>query len=178
MGRAGRAGICRNSTITKTLATGTARRSFAAAAEVEDDDPFGDGPAAEAHAQQIDSPWQKWFPYDPKPVIPQYAPYIVHLQEGVEYKWCACGKSKTQPWTEPGPDSACECEKPGGLFKPMIYAPRTTGYKALCGCKHSPCKPLADMTGFWMWCDHNLMQGCAFMFVSCFGSSLMLSYVF
>ncbi len=37
-----------------------------------------------------------------KPVIAQYGPYEVQVQKGKMYYWCACGRSKTQPFcTEP-----------------------------------------------------------------------------
>ncbi len=33
-----------------------------------------------------------------QPVIAQYAPYKVDVEEGKTYYWCTCGKSKNQPF--------------------------------------------------------------------------------
>jgi hypothetical protein len=40
------------------------------------------------------------------PVVPAYCPARVQLQPGRTYRWCACGRSKKQPWYAPGAHSA------------------------------------------------------------------------
>ena len=33
-----------------------------------------------------------------RPACPQNGPYVVMVEQGREYLWCACGLSKSQPW--------------------------------------------------------------------------------
>ena len=36
----------------------------------------------------------------PEPLSPRKAPYAVEVEEGKTYYWCACGRSKNQPFCD------------------------------------------------------------------------------
>jgi CDGSH-type Zn-finger protein len=71
-----------------------------------------------------------------QPEIPQKSPYAVDVEAGKSYWWCACGKSKNQPF--------CDGSHAGTAFSPVEYkaAASTTVY--FCGCKHSKNGALCD----------------------------------
>ncbi|MEK7697744.1 MAG: CDGSH iron-sulfur domain-containing protein [Pseudomonadota bacterium] len=69
------------------------------------------------------------------PVIAQKAPYALTLQPGT-YWWCACGRSKTQPF--------CDGSHKGTGLEPVKIELNETKQVHLCGCKHSRTKPLCD----------------------------------
>lgn len=71
---------------------------------------------------------------DPK--IAQKSPYIIELEEGKDYYWCACGQSANQPF--------CDGSHKGTEFNPIQFKATRTGKAALCGCKHSNNKPFCD----------------------------------
>ena len=64
-----------------------------------------------------------------KPNIAQKGAYIVEVQEGKKYFWCACGLSQNQPF--------CDGSHKSTGFSKKVY---------FCGCKHSNKKPLCDGT--------------------------------
>ncbi len=73
----------------------------------------------------------------PEPVIAQKAPYVQKMEPG-EYWWCACGRSKSQPFCD-------------GLHKGTGLAPKRVEITeaktvAWCGCKHSANAPFCDGT--------------------------------
>jgi CDGSH-type Zn-finger protein len=73
----------------------------------------------------------------PEPVVAQKEPYALELPAG-DYWWCACGKSKRQPFCD-------------GSHKDSGFAPvKTTLTEAkkvwLCGCKHTKAQPFCDGT--------------------------------
>jgi CDGSH-type Zn-finger protein len=70
-----------------------------------------------------------------QPVIAQKSPYVLELHPGT-YWWCACGKSKTQPF--------CDGSHKGSGFEPVKTEIATVTKVALCGCKHSKTKPFCD----------------------------------
>jgi CDGSH-type Zn-finger protein len=70
------------------------------------------------------------------PDIPQKAPYPVEVEAGKSYWWCACGKSKTQPF--------CDGSHKGSPFAPVEYKAEKSEKVWFCGCKHSAGKPLCD----------------------------------
>ena len=70
------------------------------------------------------------------PDIPQKAPYAVEVEAGKTYWWCACGKSKTQPF--------CDGSHKGTPFTPVEYKAEKSEKVWFCGCKHSASKPLCD----------------------------------
>ena len=54
-------------------------------------------------------------------------PFRVDVVEGCEYRWCACGRSRTQP--------LCDDSHKGTGIEPQIYKAETTGRVQFCGCK-------------------------------------------
>ena len=72
------------------------------------------------------------------PESPQKAPYPVEVEAGKTYYWCACGRSKNQPF--------CDGSHAGSSFTPIAHTPSESGKAYFCGCKHSVRKPLCDGT--------------------------------
>jgi CDGSH iron-sulfur domain-containing protein 3 len=64
-------------------------------------------------------------------------PYVVKLTRG-DYYWCACGRSKRQPY--------CDGSHRGTLLSPMKVEQAEAGEVKLCGCKQSATKPYCDCT--------------------------------
>lgn len=71
-----------------------------------------------------------------KPVIADRNPKKVTLETGKEYHWCACGRSKNQPF--------CDGSHAGTGFSPKAFTPNTSGEAHLCMCKHSKNAPYCD----------------------------------
>jgi len=72
-----------------------------------------------------------------EPAIPQKKPYVMEMQPG-KYAWCACGKSKNQPF--------CDASHRGSMYSPKVITidePKTISW---CGCKHSHNAPFCDGT--------------------------------
>lgn len=63
------------------------------------------------------------------PEIAQKAPYPVDVEAGKEYWWCACGKSKKQPF--------CDGSHKGTEFVPMKYTATDSKKVFFCGCKQT-----------------------------------------
>jgi CDGSH-type Zn-finger protein len=72
-----------------------------------------------------------------EPVIAKKSPYVIELEPG-KYFWCACGKSKNQPF--------CDGSHKGSEFSPVAFAVEKRAVLAMCGCKHSGNKPFCDGT--------------------------------
>ncbi|HCX34806.1 MAG TPA: glutamate synthase [Rhodocyclaceae bacterium] len=72
----------------------------------------------------------------PGPHVAQKAPYGVEVEAGKSYWWCACGKSRTQPF--------CDGSHKGGPFMPVEYKAAKSEKVWFCGCKHSAARPLCD----------------------------------
>lgn len=70
-----------------------------------------------------------------EPVVAQKSPYVLTLQPGF-YWWCACGRSKTQPF--------CDGSHKGTGLEPVKLELSEAKQIYLCGCKHSRTKPLCD----------------------------------
>lgn len=70
------------------------------------------------------------------PDIPQKSPFAVEVEAGKSYWWCACGKSKSQPF--------CDGSHKGTSFTPVEYKAEKSEKVWFCGCKHSAKKPLCD----------------------------------
>lgn len=72
------------------------------------------------------------------PIVANNRPVAVPLTEGQEYYFCACGRSKSQPF--------CDGSHAGTPFKPKRFVAdaTTTGY--LCACKHTGNAPFCDGT--------------------------------
>ena len=73
-----------------------------------------------------------------EPIAAQKAPYKADVQEGKKYFWCACGRSKKQPF--------CDGSHAGTGLAPVAYEAAKTGAVYFCGCKSSGNKPLCDGT--------------------------------
>ena len=70
-----------------------------------------------------------------EPVIAQKTPYGVDLEPGT-YWWCACGKSKNQPF--------CDGSHQGSGITPVKLEITEPGKYWLCGCKQSHDSPFCD----------------------------------
>lgn len=70
------------------------------------------------------------------PEIAQKGPFPVEVEEGKSYFWCACGKSKNQPF--------CDGSHKGSEFSPVKYTAEASKTVFFCGCKHSSNQPLCD----------------------------------
>jgi CDGSH-type Zn-finger protein len=68
--------------------------------------------------------------------IAQKAPYVVDVEAGKSYYWCACGKSKSQPF--------CDGSHQGSNMTPLEYQAQASGTVYFCGCKHSGNGALCD----------------------------------
>lgn len=71
------------------------------------------------------------------PVIPAYCPYRVQLQPDRTYRWCACGRSKKQPWCD---DSHTATDPQPVMFR--VGVQQKLHY--LCGCKYTSKPPYCD----------------------------------
>lgn len=72
-----------------------------------------------------------------EPVCAKKGPYPVELEPG-DYYWCACGRSKKQPF--------CDGSHAGTRFTPKKFTVSEKGMFYLCGCKRSTDKPMCDGT--------------------------------
>ncbi|MCI1779292.1 MAG: CDGSH iron-sulfur domain-containing protein [Bacteroidales bacterium] len=73
-----------------------------------------------------------------EPKIAKKGPYEVELEAGKTYHWCACGRSKNQPF--------CDGSHKGTGIVPVAYTPEKSGKYHLCGCKRTKNPPLCDGT--------------------------------
>jgi CDGSH-type Zn-finger protein len=69
------------------------------------------------------------------PDIAQKGPYMLDLQPG-SYWWCACGKSKNQPF--------CDGAHQGTDIGPLKFEVSAPRRAALCGGKRAGAKPYCD----------------------------------
>jgi CDGSH-type Zn-finger protein len=73
-----------------------------------------------------------------KPLVARCEPTVVTLEPGI-YWWCACGRSKEQPF--------CDGSHETTDIKPVKLRIADTREVALCNCKHSePASPYCDGT--------------------------------
>ena len=70
--------------------------------------------------------------------IAQKAPFATEVEEGKDYYWCACGRSKNQPF--------CDGSHQGTGYEPIAFTAEKKGTVYLCGCKHSGKTPFCDGT--------------------------------
>lgn len=70
------------------------------------------------------------------PHIAQKGPFPIEVEEGKTYFWCACGRSKTQPF--------CDGSHKETSFSPVKYTADATKKAFFCGCKNSANAPLCD----------------------------------
>jgi CDGSH-type Zn-finger protein len=71
-----------------------------------------------------------------KPIIADNKPVKVNLTKGDKYHFCACGRSKKQPF--------CDGSHKGTSFTPITFIAEKEGDAWLCACKHSDNKPYCD----------------------------------
>lgn len=72
------------------------------------------------------------------PVIAQTSPIPVDVEAGKTYFWCACGRSKNQPF--------CDGSHKGTTFTPVKYEAGQATKVFFCGCKHTKNAPMCDGT--------------------------------
>jgi CDGSH-type Zn-finger protein len=72
-----------------------------------------------------------------EPVIAQKKPYVLDLEPGT-YWWCACGRSKNQPF--------CDGSHQGTGLQPVEFKLERRTQVALCGCKRTKTPPYCDGT--------------------------------
>ncbi len=70
-------------------------------------------------------------------VIAQKEPYVMTLEPG-EYWFCACGRSKSQPF--------CDGSHTQTSITPIQFTIEKSRKVALCGCKQSSNRPFCDGT--------------------------------
>ena len=72
-----------------------------------------------------------------EPISSQNSPYEVELEAGT-YWWCACGRSKTQPF--------CDGSHQSTDITPVEFNIEEKKTVWLCGCRKSGNKPMCDGT--------------------------------
>lgn len=71
-----------------------------------------------------------------KPIRAGDAPKKVKLEAGKTYYWCACGRSKNQPF--------CDGSHRETEFTPVEFTPEETKERNLCVCKETKNAPYCD----------------------------------
>lgn len=64
------------------------------------------------------------------------APLVVELKEGKTYAWCACGRSKNQPF--------CDGSHSVTSIKPKMFTVEKDGTYYACMCKNTKNQPFCD----------------------------------
>jgi CDGSH-type Zn-finger protein len=72
------------------------------------------------------------------PVVAQKGPYMVTVEAGRKYLWCACGRSQKQPF--------CDGSHSGTGLTPVLYTAEESKPLWFCGCKQTDTKPFCDGT--------------------------------
>ena len=72
-----------------------------------------------------------------QPTIADRKPAVLELEPGT-YRWCACGRSKSQPY--------CDGSHRGTSFSPTPFTLNEKKRVALCNCKHAKTAPFCDGT--------------------------------
>jgi len=70
------------------------------------------------------------------PVVAQKAPYPIEVEAGRTYFWCACGRSKKQPF--------CDGSHSGTGIQPIAYKAEAAKKLWFCGCKQTKTQPFCD----------------------------------
>jgi CDGSH iron-sulfur domain-containing protein 3 len=70
------------------------------------------------------------------PEIGGTKPIRTNVEAGKSYWWCACGKSKKQPF--------CDGSHKGSEFSPLEYKADTSGEVSFCTCKRTGNRPRCD----------------------------------
>jgi CDGSH-type Zn-finger protein len=72
------------------------------------------------------------------PEIAAKEPVAVTLEAGKKYFWCACGRSKNQPF--------CDGSHQGTGCEPVAFTAEKSGEAWLCRCKRTGNQPFCDGT--------------------------------
>ena len=70
------------------------------------------------------------------PVVAQVGPYEISVEAEKTYWWCACGRSKKQPF--------CDGSHKTTEFTPVKFSMSEAQKIWLCGCKRSSNQPFCD----------------------------------
>lgn len=73
-----------------------------------------------------------------EPVIAGRAPMAIALERGKTYHFCACGRSRKQPF--------CDGSHQGTEFSPKAFTVDESKTYYLCMCKHTSNAPFCDGT--------------------------------
>jgi CDGSH-type Zn-finger protein len=73
-----------------------------------------------------------------EPIVAQKAPFPIEVKVGRSYWWCACGRSRNQPF--------CDGSHAGTGLTPIEYKAEAERKVFFCGCKSSGKSPLCDGT--------------------------------
>ena len=71
--------------------------------------------------------------------MPQIAgrqPIAINVEAGKSYWWCACGRSKKQPF--------CDGSHKGTEFSPLEFKPEKSEEAWFCACKRTGKQPMCD----------------------------------
>ncbi len=71
-----------------------------------------------------------------KPTIARLKPFLVTVEAGRTYFWCACGRSAKQPF--------CDGSHKGTGFEPRKFVAGANDELLFCGCKHTATAPFCD----------------------------------
>ncbi len=72
-----------------------------------------------------------------KAVRASNTPYAIDVEAGKSYFWCACGKSKKQPFCDGSHNNNTD-------FTPVIYKATESKRVFFCGCKTTSRQPICD----------------------------------
>ena len=70
------------------------------------------------------------------PVRSSDTPFAVDVEQGETYYWCACGRSKSQPF--------CDGSHKDTEFSPVKFVADESKTVYFCGCKATQDQPLCD----------------------------------
>jgi CDGSH-type Zn-finger protein len=70
--------------------------------------------------------------------ISEMNPYLIEVEAGKTYFWCACERSKRQPF--------CDGSHAGTEISPLRFTAERTEAVNLCGCKQTMDPPFCDGT--------------------------------
>ena len=70
------------------------------------------------------------------PEIGGRRPIVIDVEAGKSYWWCACGRSKSQPF--------CDGSHKGSEFSPLEYKAAAAGETVFCTCKRTGNRPTCD----------------------------------
>jgi CDGSH-type Zn-finger protein len=71
-----------------------------------------------------------------EPIRASDTPYAVEVEAGQSYFWCACGRSKAQPF--------CDGSHKGTDITPVKYEAIESEKVFFCGCKCTESQPMCD----------------------------------